>query len=238
MNNNVVVYLNYFNLLSSKIFSWQAPVFVCRWNIIGFNWAHTDCCKATEHLFICIYQLVFPQLSDRTHVIWHVLSSGFFSQCSSSSHWSLHQRFQLVRHGETHQKTPCFQGHHHLHVSFHRSPATAPAQGDCCKDFHLTQMSDIITAEVRRIQLHLSHLQHQPLPLKHPRWAQTSRLVRRKQRARAPPVRNEASVLQSSPALWTESKCFSTTFQHQNGRGWPATLSHILFKTCMGKDYF
>lgn len=96
---------------------------------------------------------------------------------------------------------------------------------DLCQ-FPLTWLTDTITAEQQRTQLHLRHpsLQHQHPPLNHGCTTQTSRLMRRRQKPLAPRV----PAPQVSPVSWGESVCFSTTCLPPRGRRWPATLSHIL----------
>lgn len=125
-------------------------------------------------------------------------------------------------------------------------PSLFPCQGrarteqSCCS-FHLMWMADIITAELSRKQFLIRHLQHQLLlPIKHLYRPQRDQRMRQKPRAPVRPLCHAASALRSCHASWRESECFSTTFPHQNGRGWPATLSHILFLTsgCKIRQFF
>lgn len=103
----------------------------------------------------------------------------------------------------------------------------------CLSDSHFpltTRLTDTITAERQRTQLYLRQpsLQHQHPPLDHSCTTQTGWLTRRKQKPPAPQLLCRAPAPQGSPVSWGESVCFSTTCWHRRGRGWHATLSHIL----------
>lgn len=164
------------------------------------------------------------------------------SKCASPSHRTLHKGLQLVRHREAHQETPGFQRHPHIHVSFScasflqmkcKKKKEVIFLRSCLSDSHFpltTRLTDTITAERQRTQLYLRQpsLQHQHPPLDHSCTTQTGWLTRRKQKPPAPQLLCRAPAPQGSPVSWGESVCFSTTCWHRRGRGWHATLSHIL----------